>query len=231
MNTESKGIVLYIWKKPEYGFMASQMAMSLKYHSPSIPIHLMTDKEAVSKLRQMQFFDTVEYIDTPVDPAQAKIDMYNKLPFEHNIFLDVDGLCVAPMDDVFDELIQGDKPFSCFVHAYYNKHDIDNLPLMVWAKRSDIWDHYGFTDEVLPACQSSFLYIRKGDFCEGIYAQMQSNYRNRIPTEKLLNKWGGGQPDELYLNVTLAQMGYDPACQNIIYLADEETLKPHQLNR
>jgi len=229
MNKGSKGIVLYIWKKPEYGFMATQLAMSLKYHSPSIPIHLMTDHLAVSKLRQMEFFDTVQYIDTPIDPAQAKIDMYDKLPFDHNIFLDVDGLCLSPMDQVFDDLIQDDKPFSCFVHAYYNKHDIDELPLMVWAKRSDIWNRYGFIDEVLPACQSSFLYIRKGDFCRKVYSKMADNYRNKIPTEQLLNKWGGGQPDELYLNITLAQMGYDPACENIIYFANEETYKPHQL--
>lgn len=229
MNMESKGIVLYIWKKQEYGFMATQIAMSLKYHSPSIPIHLITDTVAVSKLRQMEFFDTVEYIDTPTDPAQAKIDMYERLPFDHNIFLDVDGLCVSPIDKIFDDLIAADKPFSCFVHAFYNRHDPDELPLMVWARRTDIWEKYGFTDEILPACQSSFLYIRKGDVCKEIYSRMAFNYRNQIPTEQLLNKWGGGQPDELYLNITLAQMGYDPQCENIIYFANEDTYRPHQL--
>jgi hypothetical protein len=58
---------------------------------------------------------------------------------------------------------------------------------------------------------------------------MQTNYANRIPLDKLRNKWGGGQPDELYLNVTLAQMGYDPGCSNLIYFADDRSLQPHQI--
>lgn len=226
---ESKGIFFYIWGKPEYGMMAFQHAMSIKKYSPLIPIHLLTDQSAVSRLRHLDFFDTVEYQQTPTDPAQAKIDMYDKLPFDHTIFLDADGLCVSEMDSVFDSMIADEKPFRCFVHAYYNQHDAPVMPLMVWANRDVIWDHYGFTDETLPATQSSFLYIRKGEFCKELYRKMQANYYNRIPIEKLRNKWGGGQPDELYLNVTLAQLGYDPACKNIIYFADDKTLRPRQI--
>jgi len=229
MTMESKGFVFYIWKKPQYGFMAYQLAMSVKHHSPSIPIHLITDELAVSRCRDLSMFDTIEYVQTPIDPAQAKIDMYDLLPFDHNIFLDADGLCLSEMDSTFDNLIASDKPFQCFVHAYYNKHDANILPLMVWANRDVIWDHYGFTDETLPATQSSMLYIRKGEVSAEIYSRMQSNYHNPIPLDKLYNKWGGGQPDELYLNVTLAQMGYDPKCENIIYFADDMTLKPHQI--
>lgn len=229
MNQETRGIVLRMWLKAEYGMMGHQLAMSIKKHSPLIPIHLFTDREAVSRLRHLEFFDTVEYIETPTDPAQSKIDMYESLPFDHNIYLDVDGLCVSELDSTFDKLIADEKPFRCFVHAYYDKSHDHVLPLMVWANRDTIWEHYGFDNHVLPASQSSFLYIRKGDFCRDLYRGMQSNYANRIPLESLRNKWGGGQPDELYLNVTLAQMGYDPACSNIIYFADDRTLQPHQI--
>jgi len=155
--------------------------------------------------------------------------MYAELPFDHNIFLDVDGLCVAEMDSVFENFIEGDKPFACFVHAYYNQNDPADMPLMVWAKRDTIWNHYGLSDHTLPATQSSLLYIRKGEFCKDLYGRMASNYMNRIPLEQLKNKWGGGQPDELYLNVTLAQIGYDPHCPNVIYFADDTSLQPHQI--
>jgi hypothetical protein len=229
MMMESKGYVFYIWKKPEYGMMAYQFAMSMKFHAPSVPIHLITDKEAVSRLRNLSYFDTIQYVDTPVDPAQAKIDMYDLLPFDHNVFLDADGLCVSEMESTLDNFINGDKPFSCFVHAYYNQNDPEDMPLMVWAKRDTIWNHYGLSNHTLPASQSSMLYIRKGAVCDEIYSRMASNYANRIPLEQLKNKWGGGQPDELYLNVTLAQMGYDPACPNVIYFADNRTLTPHQI--
>lgn len=229
MLMESKGILLLSFGKPQYGMMAYQLAMSIKYHSPSIPIHLITDQSAVSKLRTMAYFDTVEYIETPIDPAQVKIDLYDRLPFDHTLFMDVDGLCLSEMDSLFVKMMASDKPFQCFVHAYYSEADPPDLPLMVWAKRDTIWEHYKLNGETLPATQSSFLYIRKGEMCERIYRTMQANYRNRIPLDKLKYKWGGGQPDELYLNVTLAQLGYDPHVDNVIYFANEQTLKPHQL--
>lgn len=226
---ESKGYVFYIWKKPEYGMMAYQFAMSMKYHAPSVPIHLITDHAAVSRLRNLSFFDTIHYVETPTDPAQAKIDMYDLLPFDHNVFLDADGLCVSEMESTLDNFINGDKPFSCFVHAYYNQNDPVDMPLMVWATRDTIWNHYNLSDHTLPACQSSMLYIRKGPVCDEIYSRMAANYANRIPLENLKNKWGGGQPDELYLDVTLAEMRYDPVCPNVIYFADNRTLTPHQI--
>lgn len=209
--------------------MGYHLAMSIKHYSPSIPIHLITDDLAISRLKDLSMFDTIDYVDTPVDPAQAKIDMYGILPFDHNMFLDADGLCLSELDSTFDKLIASDKPFQCFVHAYYNRHDKPEMPLMVWANRDVIWDHYGFDTQTLPATQSSMIYIRKGEFCDDLYRRMQANYKNPIPLDKLRNKWGGGQPDELYLNVTLAQMGYDPKCENIIYFADDRTLKPRDI--
>lgn len=229
MTMESRGILMYIWGKPEYGMMAHQLAMSLKYHSPLIPIHLMTDHVAVSRLRDMRFFDTIEYTHTPSDPAGAKIDLYNKLPFDHTIFLDADGLCVSEMDSVFDQLMKDEKPFRCFVYAHYNQHDPVDMPLMVWARRDVIWDHYNLNGESMPATQSSMLYIRKSELSQEIYRRMAENYAHPIPLDQLKNKWGGGQPDELYLNVTLAQMHYDPSFHNIIYFSDDRTLQPHQI--
>lgn len=228
---ESKGIFMMVWGKPQYGWMAFQLAMSVKYHSPSIPIHLLTDDLAISRMRdeQLRLFDSIEQFETPLDPAMAKIMMYDRLPFDHTIFLDADGIALQPMDKLFDQFMADDRPFRCAVHAYYNKHDPPDMPLMVWAKRDVIWNHYGFTDETLPATQSSLLYIRKSDQSKEIYQKMMANYVNKIPLEQLKNRWGGGQPDELYLNVTLAQMGYDPACPNVVYFADDRTYRPHQL--
>jgi len=228
---EQKGILMMIWGKPQYGYMAHQLAMSLKFHSPSVPIHLITDHNAVGRLQTLRFFDDVQYIETPHDPAQAKIDLYDRLPFEHTLWMDADGLCLAPIDTVFDNLIADgeSRPFRCFVHAYYNQHDANDMPLMVWARRETIWNHYGLSNHTLPATQSSLMYIRKSELSEKIYRTMQMNYANRIPLDQLKNKWGGGQPDELYLNVTLAQLGYDPACGSVIYFADDTTLKPRNI--
>jgi hypothetical protein len=227
---ESRGVFLMTFGKPQYGWMAYQLGMSLKYYSPSVPIHLLTDQSAISKLNQeqMKVFDAVTYFETPSDPALAKIQMYDHLPFDHTLWLDADGLCMQPIEPLFDTLIVEDKPFRCFVHDYYDQHSPEVFPQMYWANKSTIWNHYGFNTERLPATQSSVLYIRKGEFCQTLYQKMGANYANRILVEQLREKWGGGQPDELYLNVTLAQLGYDPQMEQVIYFANDLTLRPHQ---
>jgi hypothetical protein len=62
-----------------------------------------------------------------------------------------------------------------------------------------------------------------------MFKKFQFNFMNPIPLQKLRNAWGGGQPDELYLNVTLAQLGYDPSCGGI-YFGNEYTIRePHKV--
>ncbi len=227
MEIGSKGIFLMIWGKKEYGYAAANFAMSLKYYCPLLPIHLLTDRSAVNGVleRSMQFFDSIEYMDeTPHDPALTKIQVYDRLPFEHNLYLDVDALCMGDLSASFDKLIEENKPFRCAVHEWYDKDSPNDLPQMFWAKKDTIWNHYGFTDEKLPATQSSLQYIKKCEFTKNLYGRTMANYANRIPTDQLKNKWGGGQPDELYLNITLAQIGYDPSFTGIIYFANDNSI-------
>lgn len=193
-----------IWGNRAYGYAAHNLALSLNHYSPSIPITILTDSEAKKGLRLPDLFhQIIDLPVTPVDPALAKMQIYDKLPYQETIFMDVDGLMLRDIEPLFDELSNGGD-YRCHVHAWYDKDSPDSLPMMVWAKRSTIWNHYGFTDEKLPATQSSLQYIRKGDFCRNLFNRMQSNYANRIPVDQLANRWGGGQPDELYLNFAVS---------------------------
>lgn len=217
----SKGIFLMIWNKREYGYAAANFAMSIKYYCPSLPIHLLTDRSAIDGVINVGFFDSVEYMDeTPRDPALAKMQVYDKLPFDNTLFLDVDALCIGNLEQVLDQFISDGKPYRCAVHDWYDASSPENFPMMVWATKSTIWEHYKLNGERLPATQSSIQFIQKGEFCKALFDKMQANYANKIPTEKLKNKWGGGQPDELYLNITLAQLHYDPSFTGVIYFAD-----------
>jgi len=205
------------WGARAYGYAAHNLAMSIRHHSPSIPVTIYCDAETRKGLRDLSLFDQVIEIPSQVhDPALMKMQVYDRLPYQETIFMDVDGLLLKPLEPLFDELSQGGE-YRCHVHDWYDKDSPDNLPQMYWATKSVIWQHYGFTNEKLPATQSSFQYIRKSAFCKELFDRMQSNYANRIPLERLANKWGGGQPDELYLNITLAQMGYDPSLNTVCY--------------
>lgn len=223
------GIFICIWGDKAYGESAYNLAMSLKFYSPNIPIHLLTQPDTVKGI-PLEYFDNVEYYHHPVtDPGLFKSQIYEKLPFQYTLFLDADALCVAPVEPLFEKLINEGKPYRCFVHTFYGKESPNAMPLMVWADRDVIWNHYGLDNERLPATQSSLQFIQKGDWCEQMFLKFQQNFSNPIPLHKLKNAWGGGQPDELYLNVTLAQLNYDPSIETGIYFGNEYTLRPHQI--
>lgn len=221
---------MMVWGDVAYGQAAYNLAMSIKHHSPHIPIHIVSQPATLNKISD-RFFDSVEYYHHPVtDPGLFKAQVYDKLPFDYNLFLDVDAVCVAPLEPLFDRLEAEGKPYRCFVHTYYDKNSENSMPLMVWAYRDDIWKQYGFTDEQLPATQSSLQYIVKGDWCRDMFLQFQKNFANPIPLHNLRSAWGGGQPDELYLNITLAQLDYKPDLGDGIYFGNEFTIpRPHEI--
>lgn len=221
--TESKGVLLMTWGKPQYGLMAHNLVLSIKKHSPSLSVYLIADEISVSKNPTLDVFDQVEVLkETPRDPGFFKMQVYNRLPFDHTLFLDVDGLALSSLERLLDRLIAEGRPYRCVVHDWYDKNSPDAMPLMVWAYRDTIWSHYGFTDDDrLPATQSSLQYIHKCDFTHELFDRLQKNYFNPIPLEKLRNRWGGGQPDELYLNVTLTQLKYDPTLNNAVWFCDD----------
>lgn len=219
-----------IWGDVAYGQAAYNLAMSLKTYSPDIPIHIVSQQETLKGV-PLDYFDSVEWYHHPVtDPGLFKSQVYEKLPFRYNLYLDVDALCVAPIEPLFKRLIGEGKPYRCFVHTYYGKESEDAMPLMVWAYRKDIWSHYGLDDHQLPATQSSLQFIEKCEWSEQMFLKFQQNFSNPIPLQKLRNAWGGGQPDELYLNVTLAQLNYRPDLGDGIYFGNEFTIpRPHQI--
>ncbi len=225
-----RGIFLMIWGDVAYGQAAYNLAMSLKYHSPDIPIHIVSQEQTLKGI-PLDYFDAVEWYHHPVtDPGLFKSQVYSKLPFKYNLYLDADAICVAPIEPLFERLEGEGKPYRCFVHTYYGKESEDAMPLMVWAYKTDIWNQYGLDDHKLPATQSSLQFIEKCEWSEQMFIKFQENFANPIPLQKLRHAWGGGQPDELYLNITLAQLNYQPDLGDGIYFGNELTIpRPHQI--
>jgi hypothetical protein len=98
-------------------------------------------------------------------------------------------------------------------------HTIDlgrDIPSMQWAWADDIWEHFKLqNDSILPAINSSLQFIKLGKESKNLFELLRTLYTtNQLPTNKLRMKWGGGQPDELYMNVSLAMTQYDPSYKN-----------------
>lgn len=207
----SKGIVLLAFGKPCYGRAAFNMAMSLKAYNKDIKICLLRDQAAFAKdIFDYSVFDEQIFIQESdiQNPGLIKASIYKYLPFDHNLYLDVDGLAMKDIEPLLDRLIARDDYYSTYIVDRYDKNSPNDLPNMVWAWKNDIWRNWNFTDEVLPVTQSSIQYIRKCKEAELLFDKWRDNILNHaLPIEQLRYHWGGTQPDELYLNVTLAQLG------------------------
>jgi len=196
------------WGPRGYSFAAYNLALSIKEYS-GLPIVLFTD--GLKQVPDQSVFDWQEPLSESdlTNPAEVKTRMYENLPFDYNLFLDVDALALKDLNGIFDECIKKGGDYYTYIYDWYDHTSPDELPMMYWAYRSQIWKQYNFDESTrMPATQSSIQFMKKGDNVAKLGAQVRANLAEPIPLGELRNKWGGTQPDELYLNIALAQLGY-----------------------
>ena len=228
----TRGIMLMAWGKRGYGFMAYNLAVSIKHHSPGIPIHLIATERVLKEVTDRVVFDSIEFLsDDPSDPGRYKAGIYDLMPFDATLFLDVDGICLQPVEPLFDRLIDSGAYYATFINEVYDINSPNILPQMWWAYRQDIWEHCGFDHTTrFPATQSSIQFIMRSDKTAELYRHFQEAFDNPIPLERLRNKWGGGQPDELYLNIALARMGeWHHIGESSMYFGNTAAKRPHEI--
>jgi alpha-N-acetylglucosamine transferase len=153
------------------------------------------------------------YTNGKLDPGKAKVFIYDYLPFESNIYLDVDAVALKDIQPMIDELIALGKPYASHIMGYHTIDKGKKIESMVWAYADDIWERYGLSEStILPAINSSIQFIQISPKAHALYKIAQDYYvNNPIPINKLRFKWGNGQPDELYMNIALAKLEMDPA--------------------
>ena len=205
--------------KRGYGFAAYNLAVSIKAFNTTIPITIYKDDIAFGHIepQKMTIFDDVRdipqeimYNDGRFDPGHAKVNLYDLYPYDLNLYLDVDALCLKDIAPLFRTMEAKVKNGDYFYTHIIDKHTIDkgrDFKSMQWAWADDIWEHFKLkADDTFYATNSSYQIVRKGKMAKKFYDQIKKNYANPIPVEKLRMKWGGGQPDELYMNAALCQM-------------------------
>lgn len=212
----TKGIVLLAFGKRGYGFAAYNLAVSIRAFNNTIPITCYHDEIAFSQIEPEKYkiFDKmipisseILYKDGKFDPGYAKVNLYDLYPYDLNLYLDVDALCLKNIAPLFE--IMEKKPDFFYTHII-DTHTIDkgrDFKSMQWAWADDIWEHFKLKqDDIFYATNSSYQIVRKGAKARKFYDQIKKNYANPIPVDKLRMKWGGGQPDELYMNAALCQL-------------------------
>jgi hypothetical protein len=225
-TSSTEGVVLFAFGKVGYYQAAYNLACSIKYYSPSVNIALFVDDinkcnsatydidKYVDSISQIENSDL--YVEGKFDPAMLKVSIYKYLPFKHNLYLDVDAVCLKDIQPLIDDLVSTKRHYISHCLGY---HTIDlgrDFSAMVWAFADDIWEHFKLdNDSILPAINSSIQYIKKSKEAKDLFGLMRILYtNNQLPLKKLRSKWGNGQPDELYMNVALAMTKYDPSYKN-----------------
>lgn len=226
------GIVLLAFGKRGYGFMAYNLALSIKHHSPNVPITLyaQTDSACMREVTDLSVFDAVLPIEGNVsDPGRFKVSIYDLLPYDNNLYLDVDALCLKPIEPLLERLSNGSEDYQTYIHTTYGFDAPNDLPLMYWATKMTIWNHYGLNqDHKLPATQSSIQFIRKSEKSRELFKTIEACFDNPIPIENLKHVWGGTQPDELYINTALAIHGISPHIGfDSMWFGDNQSKRPH----
>ena len=220
---KTRGVILLAFGKRSYYYAAYNMAASIVFHSPDIKITVLTDfKERFEYDLKKRLYPFDEIIEIPNDllyegklkkfaPAKVKLNLFNFLNYDYNIYLDVDGVCLKDINPLFDLLIKQGKSYCAHTVGYHTIDKGREIESMQWAYADDIWTHYELDSKtILPAINSSLQFIAKDKDAQKVYEKALELFENPIPLEKLRMKWGGGQPDELYMNIALAILGIDP---------------------
>ncbi len=207
----NRGILLIAFGKA-YGKMAFNLAASIKVRS-DIKIHLVCDSDAVSDI-STGFFDSHSIYDFKllngrIDPCQAKIDIYSLSPFDKTLFLDVDAVCMNPIESLFDSL----SGTSIYFQVMGRGGKEDKITYSHWATNNTIWGHFKLSDSaIVSSCQTSVIYFEKGKESKKFFERLQKNYDNKLDKKQYSVMWGMSKahPDELYYSVTAAQLNILP---------------------
>ncbi len=124
-KTPARGILLIALGSPQYGCYAANLAASIRYNDPDLPIHLVHTEDSVSHLAaehralfsSMQLCPADAYTmpatcqPAPANPIQyirAKTWMYDLSPYAETLFLDVDTMILPghSMAALLEELAQ-----------------------------------------------------------------------------------------------------------------------------
>lgn len=197
-------IVLLALGDRGYGYWAYNIALSIRTYSPELPIQLINNGVSIKNI-DTSVFDVLTRIkdehcttDGKLNPSLAKVNLYEYLVDDENIYLDVDGIVIKPLESLF---------MKCKGFNWASQMVGTEQKDMMWAKHSDMIEHFNLGDVPIMGINSSFQFIRQCQETYEFFECAKEQYANPFPINKMPIKWGQGQPDELYFVVAMIKTG------------------------
>lgn len=219
----TSGVVLICFGKEIYFESTHILIRSIQLSSPNINITVIASKP---KHELLQGVHTVQLPREAYhnrvgnfEPGRAKVAIYNLLPYDNNLIVDVDSYCLKDITSLIESLVSDWRPYQSHVSGMLNLNDPKSQVNLQWANMSQIYSKYEINpDHNLPAINSSIVFVRKSEEAKSIFETALTLITDfPFKLSELTWKWGGTQPDELYMNVSLAMHNYDPTMTPAMY--------------
>lgn len=214
----TKGVFLAAFGRKGYLYAAFNMAVSIRALNPSIPIAFAYDPTLIDWIpnHKLAIFDKLIPIPTEqfkdyvrIDPAKFKTAIYDYLPYEENLILDVDGCAIQDVQPLIDQLSRKEGFF--FTDHIGKGGKYDQIEYSIWATNEVLWKHFNLKEDArVYAVQTSFSYVKKCPEAKVFFDRLKNNYEKGIDKTSI-RLWGGTIPDELFYSGTLAQLNIDPS--------------------
>jgi len=194
-NMVSQGVTLMAFGKPIFFEFAFNMALSLRKHSPNVPIQLIHDHYIKELGDRANIFDVLTDISSQaytdnkrIQAGKGKLSMYSLLHFDETLYLDVDGVVLQDISPLFDQ----EQDFKIQKDAMHWVDDHDGVAKQYNLKKQAI------------GCNSSIMFVRKSKTTKKLFADALKAIDE--PFENMATEWFHGMhPDELYLGISMSK--------------------------
>lgn len=203
-----KGVVILCMRKPQYACAAVNLAISIRHHSPSIHITLVSDGIHNKSFSSgyLGFFNSIKELkETTV--CEAKINIHKYVDYKQTLYIDADSICINNIEPLFAKLKGSFK--SNVIDGYTS-----------WAS-TDNYNKY-FKVEPTQTINSSWIYFENSK----VFEQANLFYKNGFAIDDLSDKWGIHLPDELFFNAAISKLETDARADFKLMFFDEKKNVP-----
>ena len=197
-------IAIFAFGRRGYAQAAQNLALTLREHSPSIPVHLWAadglsvDHALFTKVHHLE---AKHYIQ---GPGTLKCNIYSILPKGNWLVMDADSLVIADLTPFIDKL----NEYDFMLEVKGRGGENDSIEYTPWATQATIKRVCELPDDaVYYGVQSSWVWMKKpSKKVAAIYKIAQSV--QYVPKD-LKEPWGNDIPDELRIASALTILKED----------------------